>query len=312
MRKLEMVLGTMFAVAALVACGGEENGDKGGGEPMARVQGTVQGPGGIAYTSPHVGLVWIHFGDGTVEPDFVEQVTAIDASRMPVSFELSVFQAPPAGSYYAIEGWQGEELGRMAMALVVALDDVNRDGAFAITETGVEAPDRLFGVSFRDVLVHIPAPFSGEGAAIVFSNPEAATPGVHIARLDPCGGNLEIVDDGSFAIETFPASSTFPEELGGDEMSCEPGPGPGTGACADPESENCWTCLDQALLECVTVTCGAELNAITACAESNGCDVDDPEGLCVQAHCAPEIAAVESCMYTCDGWEACYGEPLAE
>lgn len=303
-KKLAGILCTIL-VAGLAACGETDDRSAGGERPLARVEGTIQGLRDAAYTSPHVGLIWVNWGDydAGIEPSFLEQVTAVDAGRMPVTFGLSVFQPPPATAYNALVDHDGNELARIALALVVAFDDVDRDGSFVIDETGVDAPDLLFGASWYDFLFHIPAPLPEEIAAGLFANPEAATPGFHVVRFDDCNAPV-IVDNGTFTIEAFPASSAFPEPPGSRE--CEP-EGPTDGPCADPESEACAACIDRALAECLTDTCGDELGLLVSCAEESGCDLEEPEGTCVEENCPGEIAAVEACMYTCDGMDACLG-----
>lgn len=299
--------------ASIVGCGSDgkdEGGTQGG---VADIHGEVRGStGGAQLTNPHVGLVWGQFDETTGAPIMATESAPLAGDLD--TFNLSIFSQPPAGfvEAYDTDGDGTDDL-RLAFGFVVGYEDVDGNGTFAVNETGIDAPDRLFGFSWLEYLMYLETAPGSDTAAMMFTNPEAATPGLHVVRIDPCGGTLEIVPTGTaLDVWTFPPSSNIPEELPA-EMEQEFDCGwedPAAGPCAlDETSADCTACLaahDGS--SCVDPTCTTEFDALLTCGDANGCDGQDRT--CYEAHCQAEIDAAMACATNCEDAQVCYYGPV--
>lgn len=309
-------------VLAMAACGGSEGGGEPGGAPIAEVQGEVRGStGNAALTNASVALVWASFEDEHAEPVFATEVAPLPGGN-PGSFTLPVFGNPPANLLLDYDfDFDGTNDARIAFGFVFGFEDVNGDGAVAINENGIDAPDRIFGLAAGDMLVYVdqlsnPAAFEG-----VFTNPEALVTGqILLAKLDWCSFGYELQPVSTpVVLYTFEPVSQLPEDgivIEGD-LEC-PGwpedpnqPGRG-GICGnDPSGEACQACIDDAFAICQEQTCAAESTTFIACAETNGC-IDDADGTCIEEHCLAEADALYFCIGGCSGWEACFVDAPAD
>ncbi|WP_157370552.1 hypothetical protein [Vulgatibacter incomptus] len=297
------ILVTSTLVALLAGCN-EEVERKTGHVALAVVAGEVaQANDGLV--NPHVGLVWTRVDDVAFEPLFATESAPLQGN-FPEAFNLSVFSLPPSEILATIE--DGDAVVHLGFAEIFAFEDVNGDGTFTVNDYGIDAPDRMFGISWLDFLVYLDAAPSQELAQGMFSNPENASAGFHLVRWAPCDGRFEILAPGTvLAVRTFEPSSQFPAtDDWYDEVQCQV---TYTGACANPDSPECQGCLDAAYFGCTQVTCGAETQALDACIQASGC-LESDDWTCLQEHCGAEADAVDACMNECDDWMSCFYEEL--
>jgi len=295
---------------ALAACGS----DGAAGEeraPVVEVQGVVRGStGGTALTRPSVGLVWARFDTVTGDPVLATDMAPL-AGGDGSSFTLPVF-APPAADMVGAYDFDGDGSAdlRIAFGSIFAFEDVDGDGAVALTETGLAAPDRIFGFSWENALVYVESIGNPDYLGTLFANPEDVVPGqLQLVHWRPCDFGLEIVPmSTSVVLWTFTPGVDVPEDAEPiADVECpgwpeEPGTG---GVCgADPRSTACEVCLSDSFEACQTDTCGSESAAALACIDQNGC-IDDTDA-CIRTNCEDEVDALTACLGTCTQWETCY------
>lgn len=63
------------------------------------------------------------------------------------------------------------------------------------------------------------------------------------------------------------------------------------------ESEECEKCVDKALPSCSVVSCASSYQAVLACMQKHGCDMEDE--LCLGANCMVEAASAFECLNGC-------------
>lgn len=173
-------IGAMVVAAVLVACGGED-GVARPPEGIATVHGVVDGNPARAPARPHVGLVYPALG-GAELVSYYGDAAAV-SKDFPASFEFELDHRPVNGAIGSYWNEDGTEDARMAMAFVMAFDDVDGDGTWKENAEGGIEPDLLLGISLDTLLVYIErAPVAGGAGEAVFENPGDATPGYHLAR----------------------------------------------------------------------------------------------------------------------------------
>ncbi|WP_373048632.1 hypothetical protein [Vulgatibacter sp.] len=304
---------TMAALGAmaLAACGSENDGTQPSGEPVAELQGEVRGSvgNGTRLQNPSVALVWARFDDPNQQPVFATEVAALPGND-PSSFSLPVFSNPPAAM---LEDWDVDYDGnadlRLAFGSVFAFEDVNGDGAVALHDTGVDAPDRVFGVSWEHQLLYVDTIYNQAALGQIVSNPQEVVAGqLLLAEYDICSfGPAAIVPFSTpVVLWTFtPTSDVSEADLPLDELECSgeiPGMG---GVCGDdPGSEACAACMDRAFSTC-SAGCDVQTAAFESCMTTNGCD-RDPTGSCIETHCSAEADAVYQCIGGCSAYDECY------
>lgn len=169
------------------------------GSPMTILQGRALAGSGQdpAPVRPHVGLVWprlsgfpsprvgcdpIDDGDLDEGPSFFAAGARIDAV-FPSTFHIELYDPPPPAALGSYRDCEGALDGRMAVAFVLAFDDLDDDGTFS-EESVNGGVDRPIGYSDRHMVIYVDVPprpgsFAWEH---VFLNPEAATRGYHVVE----------------------------------------------------------------------------------------------------------------------------------
>ncbi len=213
----------LFALLA-TACGDELTDGSYPGESRFHMEGSMSGDtANAALISPHVALLWLPLFEADPSADRLShlgEIAPVSAAAFPSNFDFDLFDLPPEEAMGLVEGPNG--FFRMGMAIVFGLDDTDGNQDFISTDTGVESPDLMFGISPSHTVVYVdPIPVTTsdgshlplDGLNQFFANPQALTPGFHIAYLDdPCSfPAYQVVDSSTLVnVDLFPPSADAP------------------------------------------------------------------------------------------------------
>lgn len=291
------------SLVSLAACGG---GSEGGTEPevsadpIGEVRGVVLGStGGAQLVNPSVGLVWARYDEVGEEPVLSIEVApfAGDAS----SFTLPVFSVPPSSALQHLDlDDDGTIDVSFAFGGVIAFEDVDADGAVSLTEMGVGAPDRIFGLTLNNGLLYLD-PASDPASAEEIFGAGVAVGTMQLVQFETCNAAFAFLPVSTpVDLWTFtPGTEVSEEELPEDALACD------GGVCgADLESAECNACLDGAIRVC-EAGCATEGAAVEACVTSSGCTELDDEA-CLESACGTEIDAFFACFEGCSEVDACF------
>ena len=136
---------------------------------------------------PAGGAVWFGYS-ALVQPTPPLETSVLPVSdiEFPPEFVCDVLAPPLSTGRYA---WPGQIIPALIrIARLVVIDDVNRDGRFAVDDAGlVQAPDRLLAVSARELLLFVDRlpdePRVLNGALL--HNWQDAILGYNLIELDP-------------------------------------------------------------------------------------------------------------------------------
>jgi hypothetical protein len=162
-------------VALICGCDSSLASDEFRGVPRLRLSGRLTGDAPAqAPVSPHLALLWQGL-ESLEAPRLVGELVRISDLGFPATFAVDLYAEPPAPALSPLGS------GVASLGLVVAVDDVNKDGAVAVDGlTSASAPDRLFGVGYQTFLVFA-RPLLADGGII--ENPGEARDGFQYARL---------------------------------------------------------------------------------------------------------------------------------
>ena len=263
------------ALVALAACGAENEGragadgaggDGGGGEAIGRMQGEITGnTGGASLVAPHVGLIWARF-DETRDSEPVYSTDAAPIAGDATSFTLPIFNAPPAAQLSDVDfDMDGDPDARLAFGSIFAFEDLDGDGTTVIGENGVGAPDRIFGISWRQMVLYVDEVHDAAVVGEFFGQLTEGT--LYVVDLDFCDGTLALTPPPAVVeLFTFTPGQDVPEdELPVDDYVCIP-PDAG-GVCTDPDAVECTDCIADA--QACTEACNPVGDAYVACVETN-------------------------------------------
>ena len=159
------------------------------GEPLFTLSGTLRGTILEKPVAPHLGTL---MGRLSVQPDVAGEVVRITATGFPAEFRLELHAPPPQPALQKFaDGAEG------AFGVVVAVDDVNGDGTFALEGDRAAAPDRFFGFGWGALLVWLSAPTAADG---IVENPARARAGYQLGRF-VCGQLRLRLLEGSLPLE---------------------------------------------------------------------------------------------------------------
>jgi hypothetical protein len=138
MRSVNLALLSLFTTAA---CGDPMVSGDFEGDARVSLHGIICGNDTtVPMAQAAVGVVWVTESGPMIAAADVERILE---HRLPIDFELSLFDAAP---------------GSMQIGIPIFFDDVDRNGSFTSQGGAVDAPDRLLGVSSLRVITRI-----GEG-----------------------------------------------------------------------------------------------------------------------------------------------------
>ncbi len=135
-------LASLAVAAALAACGNPLADGSYKGQPLIELHGRIGSAASDQLLShPTVGLVWrtlldggqVSTPDGALGvPSLIGELEPVSWTSFPATFDFKVFNAPPPQAMIPAPGGPPG-----AWASIVAVDDVNGDGTFALTDVSV-------------------------------------------------------------------------------------------------------------------------------------------------------------------------------
>jgi hypothetical protein len=159
MRALRAGLGTALLMAA---CGDPAVDGAYEGQAQYELNGLVCATGTMDHAATAMGIAWT-----TLAPDATRVATtsgesaAIDASALSATFELPLFDAPPAGVTSAIRTSEG--LFDVAIGIPVMFADLDGDGVLA------QGTEPVLGVSRGDLVLYSTPALHGDGSEVALS-----------------------------------------------------------------------------------------------------------------------------------------------
>jgi len=179
----------VLLAAASAGCGDRLVDGSFAGDATVRLHATAQ----LAVASaqrPRVAALWLGYGAAGGSAQGLETtVLPVSSVGFPPSFTFDVLTAPPSAGHYATRD------GRIIPALVrfarfVLFDDRDGDDALALDGSGVVArPDQLLARTDQQLLLFVAQPVADpvalDGAGMLLTDWEDATPGYHVIDLDP-------------------------------------------------------------------------------------------------------------------------------
>lgn len=194
----------------LGACGAGEGEQV--GVLLAKLTVALGGEVDPSVVAPHAGLIWVPYAEDIEVPLLLTESMPLSTSLE--QMRLSVFQGPPPGAILQKNGAQ------IALGMIVAFDDRDGDGTFAVRPEGIVAPDLFFGVNLTELLIFLEVPHGAE-LGDLFVNPEAFEPGLSRARIDFCTGKLEFLPMAApIVLELFEPTANYGFLF--QEPDCEP------------------------------------------------------------------------------------------
>lgn len=253
------------------------------GEPLARLQGRIEGDAGTSSIAhPFLGIVWFN-----ITSEVAEAVTVLEPMQgglLSRDFSVDVWDPPPRS---AIGDFYGS---RVALGVAVAVDDVNGDGKVEIDPNfgTIAPPDLAFGGGIQNWLVYVEGRSRDLCEPWLFGGP-VDTGTLYVSDgFAHCSSIFSVLPKGApMTIDLFPPTSTLPdgeEAVGGcqDEVPCE----------EDPDQP---ACAVVALSEaCMQSRCFPLLTELDRC-EAEFCQTN-PDDDCLLTHCAAPMNAVNVCM----------------
>lgn len=199
-------------LASVIGCGDPLVDGRYEGEPLFTLSGQVEALLAPKTTAPtRIGVLWVNFArNGDIA---LFQEAQAESGAPPFGFRLQLF-APPTQESLNVFG----ENAVVGMGFISAFEDVNNDGLYD------EDEGRNFqrGAAVNHVMLYFERiNLEDESLQNILVNPEAATPGHHLAR-GVCGtqnslyDRLEIIPNESVAVSS--GNDDADEEL--DPRSC--------------------------------------------------------------------------------------------